>query len=259
VRKTPSKSARALANLIGVSVSPRTIQRELKKHDFTRIRIRKTPQVSAANLQKRLNFAKENLQNGSDFWPRVIFSDEKKWNLKGNDGYVSIWKEKTKKYTFETDFWRSPGVMVWGAICGNGARYLCRVKGKISAKSYQKMLEDEIFGEDYLNLPENFIFQQDNAPVHVAASSLEFFKKKEVPLLQWPPYSPDLNIIENLWGIVSRKVYEDGKEYTSADELWESVCRHFMEIPDDIILNLYKSVPRRLINVVELGGKRTTF
>jgi hypothetical protein len=32
------------------------------------------------------------------------------------------------------------------------------------------------------------------------------------------PYSPDLNIIENLWGIVSNKVYDYGKEYKTADE-----------------------------------------
>jgi hypothetical protein len=63
-----------------------------------------------------------------------------------------------------------------------------------------------IFVIDLTNLPENFIFQQDNAPVHVACTSKDYFEWKEIPLMTWPPYLPDLNIIENLWGIDSNKV-----------------------------------------------------
>lgn len=258
-RENPTKSARVLANLIGVSCSARTIQRELRRKLFVRDRVKKTPHITQRIAMKRITFAKEHLPKGAQFWTRVIFSDEKKWNLKGNDGYVSIWREKTNEYTFETDLRRLPGVMVWGAICANGAAYICRMKGKIKATTYQKMLEDEVFGKDLTNLPEDFIFQQDNAPVHVARSSKAYFQRRQIPLLQWPPYSPDLNILENLWAIVSKKVYENGKEYETADELWESVCRHFLEIPIETIQNLYQSIPERLISVIELGGKRTTY
>jgi hypothetical protein len=118
--------------------------------------------------------------------------------------------------------------MVCGGISENSVAYICRMEGKITAAAYQKMLEDEIFGIDLTNLPENFIFQQDNAPVHDAHTSKDYFERKEIPLLTWAPYSPDLNIIENLWGIVSNKVYEDGKEYKTADELWDSVSCHFL-------------------------------
>jgi hypothetical protein len=63
--------------------------------------------------------------------------------------------------------------------------------------------------------------------------------------------------IENLWGIVSNKVYEDGKEYKTADELWDSVSHHFLAISHETIKNLYQSIPGHLISVVEKGGKRT--
>ena len=68
---------------------------------------------------------------------------------------------------------------------------------------------------------------------------------------------PDIYIIKNLWGIVSNKVYEDGKEYKTADELWKSVCHHFLTISCDTIKNLYQSIPECLISVIEKGGKRT--
>ena len=37
--------------------------------------------------------------------------------------------------------------------------------------------------------------------------------------MNWPPNSPDLNTIENLWSIVKRKVYEDARQFDNKDEL----------------------------------------
>ena len=66
----------------------------------------------------------------------------------------------------------------------------------------------------------------------------------EIPLLEWPPYSPDLNIIENLWGIVSKRVYSDRKEYLTPDELWESVSEEFIAISMNTIQKMFESIPR---------------
>ena len=159
----------------------------------------------------------------------------------------------------ETNLKLRPGILVWGAICANGARYIQLIKGTINAKTYQELLEKEIFNADMLNLPENFVFQQDNAPAHAARSTSEYLKRKEIDVLPWPPYSPDLNIIENMWAITSQKVNANGKEYSNSDELWESVSYHFLNISDETVTSLFKSVPQRLISVVELQGKRTKY
>jgi transposase len=58
----------------------------------------------------------------------------------------------------------------------------------------------------------------------------------------WPPYLPDLNIIENLWAILKNKVYEGGKEYSTVDELWESICHHFLMISKETIKGMYQSI-----------------
>jgi len=42
-------------------------------------------------------------------------------------------------------------------------------------------------------------------------------------MLPWPPQSPDLSPIENIWGYVSEKVYKEGKTYKSKDELWKAI------------------------------------
>ncbi len=52
----------------------------------------------------------------------------------------------------------------------------------------------------------DFIFQQDLAPAHTAKSSKSWLNDHGVGVLDWPANSPDLNPIENLWGIVKRKM-----------------------------------------------------
>ncbi len=86
--------------MVGISKSAQTVQQELRRKNFRKIRMKKLPKLSPSAIAKRLAFAKHHLENPDHSWTRVIFSDEKKWNLCGNDGYVSIWKEEMQEYTY---------------------------------------------------------------------------------------------------------------------------------------------------------------
>ena len=39
----------------------------------------------------------------------------------------------------------------------------------------------------------------DNHPVHKSMNSLLFYKEHKIKVIDFPPYSPDLNPIENIW------------------------------------------------------------
>ncbi len=95
---------------------------------------------------------------------------------------------------------------------------------------YQEILEhfmlpsaDKLYGDA------DFIFQQDLAPAHSAKGTKSWFNDHGVTVLDWPANSPDLNPIENLWGIVKRKM-RDTKS-NNADELKATVKETGASIP----------------------------
>ena len=73
--------------------------------------------------------------------------------------------------------------------------------------------------------------------------------------MQWPAKSPDLNIIENRWGILSGTVYKTGRHFKRLEDLMEVVEKEWVTIRVDYIKKLYESIPKRLVQVLERGGK----
>ena len=60
---------------------------------------------------------------------------------------------------------------------------------------------------------------QDNARCHVSRETKAWLERQNIPIMDWPPYSPDLNPLKNLWGILSNIVYSHGKQYHTIQEL----------------------------------------
>ncbi len=81
------------------------------------------------------------------------------------------------------------------------------LKTKVTAPVYQEILEHLMFpSADQLFKDADFIFKQDLAPDHTAKSTKSWLNEHGVGVLDWPANSPDLNPVENLWGIVKRKM-----------------------------------------------------
>ena len=81
----------------------------------------------------------------------------------------------------------------------------------------------------------------------------------DIPLLDWPARSPDLNPIENLWGILAQNVFKNGRQYQSVLELKIEIERQWNEINDDILKNLINSMPQRIFQVINNSGGATKY
>ncbi len=102
--------------------------------------------------------------------------------------------------------------MIWGAMSSAGVGPLCFLKTNVNAPVYQEMWKIMLASADQLFKDADFIFQQDLAPAHTAISTKSWLNDHSVGVLDWPANSPELSLIENLWGIVKRKMRNETKK-----------------------------------------------
>ncbi len=110
---------------------------------------------------------------------------------------------------------------------------------------------DKLYGDA------DFIFQQDLAPAHTAKGTKSWFNDHGVTVLDWPANSPDLNPIENLWGIVKRKMRDTRPN--NADELKATVKETLASIPPQQCHKLIISMPGRIEAVIKAKGAPTKY
>ncbi len=97
--------------------------------------------------------------------------------------------------------------MIWAAMSSAGVGPLCFLKSTVNAAINQEILEHFILpSADKLYGDADFIFQQDLAPTHTVKGTKSWLNDHGVTVLDWPANSPDLNPIENIRGIVKRKM-----------------------------------------------------
>ncbi len=148
--------------------------------------------------------------------------------------------------------------MIWAAMSSAGVGPLCFLKSTVNAAIYQEILEhfmlpsaEKLYGDA------DFIFQQDLAPAHTAKGTKSWFNDHGVTVLDWPANSPDLNPIENLWGIVKRKMRDTRP--SNADDLKATVKETWASIPPQQCHKLITSMPCRIEAVIKAKRAPTKY
>jgi hypothetical protein len=239
--------------------------------------------LNKTTKSKRLTFARANKSRN---WRNVLFTDRKKFNLSypGQSISPTSWQivgegraelKVNRASTFNvyaglTVFGVTAVAVVTGTTSHKGSKAYYNQKGQVSKnitkQEYVDVLEKTLLpGGAKLfaaNGVSTWVFQQDGDPAHNVAfdviAKYNAAKGSSIQILQnWPPNSPDLSPIENLWAFVQARV--DKKGCKDVDQLKAAVVSELKSVPKTVLSNLFSSMHKRLAQTIEKEGGKTKY
>ena len=150
--------------------------------------------------------------------------------------------------------------MMWGCICFDSVWTLTAAEGNINSAKNIEILDKNLWpvvvwyfeGKEYL-------FINDNAPVHRAHTVDNYKDQSEVTSMEWLAQSPDLNIIQNIWLYMKRELQKSAINIATKNDLLREIQSVWWNIELDYIRNVYQSIPDRLDNVINMRAHLTKY
>lgn len=98
----------------------------------------------------------------------------------------------------------------------------------------------------------SMVFQHDNHPVHKSHIVKNYIRAKGWEILEWPARSPDLNPIENVWGLLKQKLYRE--TFNSVEDMKDFIFKWWNSLKPGYFRNLYESMSDRCEKVIAYEG-----
>lgn len=225
----------------------------------------RTPPLTKATMAKRLAFAKKYLHWEQAKWDSVLWSDESAFRLFVVDGRARILRPdgcplRPQDYQIRA---HSGGgmIMVWGAMCSRGVGVLVRIEGTLNAHKYVEQILENALPESMSALRlrrDRCIFMQDNAPAHSAIMSKTKLAEMGLKVLEWPPFSPDLNPIEHLWANMKQEIARM-PQVANLAALWARIQAIWGNLTAQDTSPLTGNMRERMEAVIEAKGGATRF
>lgn len=264
-KKTSSELAQDVQAGTGTSVSSSCIRRHLLKAGLRGCVAIRKPLLRRGNKEKRLKYAKQYNHWTQEMLNRVLYTDESKFELFGSKNRQYVRRRVGEAYHLDclhpTIKHGGGSVLVWGCISSSGVGDLIRIDGKLTGERYVKILRRNAIPSGMRLIGNNFILQQDNDPKHCSRVAKKYLQdmceEGVLEVMNWPPQSPDLNIIEHVWEYLNKKKVEYNPR--NAEQCFQILKREWDNIPQNFITNLYKSIPRRIAAVIKAKGGHTKY
>jgi len=252
--KNPTASCPEMRNNLNFPCSPRTIYNSLILEGYKYMRIQETPLMSNKHIQKRLEFATQHSRDHQ--WKRTFFLDESKFQAFTRNR--SCFQKSNCRVTNPKPK-HPPQINLIAMISWEGPSRLIIFEETLNSSlfiRYLKLLKNDA---EKLYLCGKYRIYMDKDSKHTSKESQDEIKELglNVPS-DWPAVSPDLNPIENVWGVLEKeleKLYpkslSDLKKMLRS--LWKKVATKAY------CQKLIDTMPHRLKEVVKEKGHKINY
>lgn len=164
--------------------------------------------------------------------PAMFFLDETgiKTNITASYG----WSKKGKRcFGYAPGAWKNYTILA--AIGVDKIVQGILIDGTLDKPTFKYFMEDVLLPQ----LPKGSIVGMDNLSVHKHSFDMNLFIKKKIEIRYLPPYSPDLNPIENMWSKVKSIIRKMNPR--NFDEVWHAMNESFWEITPTNLCGWYRN------------------
>lgn len=215
--------------------------------------------LSIKNQIKRLRFALK-YRDWTWQWGHVVALDEKTVQTYANCKKVMVKRRPKERYhpdkIASTEVQNTKNkVNLVGMIACDGPNMIYSVPTKLNAKCFKQLMSSKVrqlIGDNTLMM--------DNAKIH--GKGIKYLLKSGVKvILDFPPKSPDLNPIENIWAEFQKRLNKKLFNIciSTKDDLLELIRETWKEIPVSFIKNCMMSMPERIKEVIKMKGGHTRY
>ena len=246
------------------------IRRALNALGYNHRVARRRPFLNKRDRKRRLQFAHDHKDWTVEDWARVSFLDEMAVKLfMERNARDYVWRKVDEEFHPDCiNYERCPkgtGLMFWGVFrkgkMGSGVFFDLKDGEKVNSTIYRDQIllgPLQQFWEESFEDIKSPLVMEDNAPVHkkVCIPAREILGME---ILEWPPNSPDLNPIENIWSYMKDIIARDYAQVSSAKEMKRIVCRMWEQFKDGQWDKLIESMPHRMEVVIAVNDGSTGY
>ena len=256
-----------------------SIARLLTVEGLKKWRVMKRPYLREDHAAKRLSWAFKYQGYTKEDWDRVFWSDE--CSIKRGQGLRPEYTFNRPCYQAELgDVHPTPAKgkqikqMFWASFSGAHRRtglipLITEGLSQSTRGGVDRFVIEDLYRRilpTLLSSTPGAIFQQDNAPSHTAHLVRDYLTELGYEVMDWPPISPDLNPIENLWMLLKQKIYQLRPELlhmrnndTTLELMIATAQQAWQELDLSILEHLSETMPHRVEAIIKSNGWYTKY
>jgi len=259
--------------ILDANVHVKTVLRAVRQ-DMDCKTVEQRPILSAASRSKRKSFCQQihNIDkliaiDSSYFTLGKVQSRRRYWHLKGTRPIAGRPNRSQQLHVYGgiTAHGKTDLVYVTGTTGHHDYRYqsgksLGQKMSGMGSQEFQEIMRDklvpqaeQVFAAAGVSSSSDIMWLMDNAPAHTAKASKAFLSSNGINTCKsWPPNSPDLNPIENVWAVMKQQVYS--RHYNTLAELKAAVEEAWQGLPLSYLKTLMASFSSRKAKCLLAGG-----